>query len=357
MFINIEELKEDAIKLLINLINTKSFSKEENRTADIISNFLEKRKIKIKRKYNNIWMISENYLHSNVQTILLNSHHDTVKPGENWDTDPFSAIRKGDKLIGLGSNDAGASVVSLISTFIYLNQLPYLPFKLILAITAEEEISGKKGLISILDELGVINLGIVGEPTQMKVAIAEKGLIVLDCLSHGKTGHAAKNNGINALYIALDDIKLLREYKFKKISNLLGSVKITITQISAGIQHNIIPDICSFVVDIRTNEYYKNKEVIFLISKKLRSEIISRSDNLNSSYIDQKHSILREVKKLKFETFGSDTLSDQSIMNFPTIKMGPGDSIRSHTPNEYILCSEIKKAIDSYIKLLKNYYP
>lgn len=354
MFIELNKLKKKSIDLLISLINTPSISRYETKTADIISNYLYSHGVKIKRKFNNIWAVNNNFYYNKKNTILLNSHHDTVNHGKNWNTNPFLALKDNDKIIGLGSNDAGASVVSLISTFIYLNQLKYLPYKLILSITAEEEISGLKGVKSIIPELGKIDLGIIGEPTGMNIAIAEKGLIVLDCVSIGRTGHVCFNKGVNALYIALDDIKFLRNKIFKK-SPILGSVKINVTQMNCGIQHNVIPDICSFVVDIRTNEYYDNIELINIIKNNIKSKVTPRSYNLNSSFINNEHPILKKAKKLKIKTFGSSTLSDQSIMNFPTIKIGPGKSIRSHSPNEYILSSEIKNAIDIYIKLLENF--
>ncbi|XCI75313.1 MAG: M20 family metallo-hydrolase [Flavobacteriales bacterium] len=355
MPIDLQGLKTKAIELLKCLVNTPSISREEDKTADLIVDFLCEHDIPTKRKFNNVWTISTNHFGVGVPTILLNSHHDTVRASENWHTDPFSATFEGDKLIGLGSNDAGASIVSLISVFIYLSLLPHLPYRLILAITGEEEVSGVKGVRSILPELGFIDLGIVGEPTQMQVAMAEKGLIVLDCLARGKTGHAAIDEGINALYIALDDIEWLRNYRFERVSELLGSSKLSVTQIKAGIQHNVVPDLCSFVVDIRTNEYYTNKEVIAFIRQKIRSETTPRSYHLNSSRIDPEHPIVKKAQTLGRKTFGSATLSDQSVMDFPTIKMGPGDSLRSHTSDEYVMCSEVEQGIDLYIRLLEGF--
>lgn len=355
--LDILKLKKQAINLLIDLINTPSISKKENKSADIIIDFLKKNRINnIKRIFNNILAYSENHPIKNYSTILLNSHHDTVIPGLGWNTDPFSAIiENNNKIIGLGSNDAGASVVSLIITFIFLSNLKILPYKIVLAITAEEEISGIHGIKSVLTELDSIKLGIVGEPTKMQLAIAEKGLIVLDCFAYGKTGHAARNEGINALYIAIEDINFLIKYKFLKQSKLLGSVKMTITQINSGIQHNVIPDICNFVVDIRTNEYYKNHEIINIIKNNIKSKVCPRSYLLNSSYINPNHPFVRKAIFLNRKIFGSPTLSDQSLMNFNTIKIGPGNSIRSHSPNEYIMYSEIYEAIDIYIKLLIDF--
>uniref|UniRef100_UPI0032B2A734 M20 family metallo-hydrolase n=1 Tax=Candidatus Karelsulcia muelleri TaxID=336810 RepID=UPI0032B2A734 len=352
--INLQNLKKECIKLLKKLINTPSLSKEEQKTADIIEFFFKKYKLSPKRKYNNIWIENNNYDNDHY-TILLNSHHDTIKPSNGWDTDPFGVKEDGDKIIGLGSNDAGGSVVSLIATFIYINSLPKYKYKLILIISAEEEIRATRGVESILCDLGKINLGIIGEPTNMHMAIAEKGLIVLDCLSIGKTGHAARYEGINALYIAIKDIIWLKNYVFEKKSDLLGKIKLTVTKIQCGIQRNVIPDTCYFTVDIRTNEIYSHEEIINQIKKKIKSKIISSSYRLKSSYIDYNNKIVKIAKNLNIKIFGSPTLSDQSVMNFPTVKLGVGDSSRSHTPNEYILISEIEYGIDLYIKILLNF--
>lgn len=350
------KLKKKSIKLLKDLIKIPSISGEENKVSEYIVKFLIDNGIKnIKRKYNNIWVYNNNYSNNECKTILINSHHDTVKPGLGWKTNPFYALCDKKKIIGLGSNDAGGALVSIIAAFIYLNQIPNIYYKLILVITAEEEISGNKGIKSILPYLNNIDLGIIGEPTNMQLAIAEKGLIVLDCFSYGKTGHIAKNNGVNALYLAIDDIQKLRKYHFKKKSNILGETKINISQIESGIQHNIVPDKCHFVVDIRTNERYKNQEIINLLKKKIQSKIFPRSYLLNSSFISNNHPIVKKAISLKIKLFGSPTLSDQSLMPFPTVKIGPGCSSRSHTSNEYILDSEIYKAIDLYIKILKDF--
>ena len=354
MSITLSQLKSKSIEWLKQLIQTPSLSREEDKTAELLMIFLSKYNIKVKRKYNNIWSESYNHI-KGAQKILLNSHHDTIKPGENWLSNPFKPFIEGDKIIGLGSNDSGASIVALMSTFIYLQQLPNLPYKLIFSITAEEEISGEKGVKSLFTEFGKIDLGIVGEPTGMNVAIAEKGVIVLDCCAYGKTGHTAREEGINALYIALSDINWMRNYKFDRISELLGSTKLTVTQIQAGIQHNIVPDICRYVVDIRTNELYKNKEVVDYIQNNVRSEIIPRSYHLNSSKISITHPIVQKALSMGRKIYGSPTLSDQSLMNFNTIKMGVGESSRSHTPNEFVLYSEIMSGIDIYINLLKDF--
>ncbi|AGW86076.1 Succinyl-diaminopimelate desuccinylase [Blattabacterium sp. (Nauphoeta cinerea)] len=354
--VNLQVLKEEAIQLLIQIINTPSISEQENKVSFLIEDYLHQHGFHVKRKYNNIWTENNNsYKKENIPTILLNSHHDTVKPGKNWSTDPFTAVQQNNKLIGLGSNDAGASIVSLISAFIYLSSLSELPYRLILSITAEEEISGTLGVRSILPELGSIDLGIVGEPTQMQVAIAEKGLIVLDCVAEGETGHSARNTGINAIYIATRDIEYLRYFSFDRKSELLGFPTINVTQIKGGIQHNVIPDICTFVIDIRTNELYQNEELIDIIRNQIHSKMKPRSSHSNSSFINPMHPIVLKAKLIGRNTYGSPTLSDQSIMPFSTIKMGVGDSGRSHTPNEYVWISEIMEGIDIYICLLKDF--
>lgn len=352
--INLHKLKKECIQLLKKLINTPSISKEEQKTAEIIEFFFIKYNFFPKRKYNNIWIENNNY-ENDKYTILLNSHHDTIQPSYGWKTDPFLAKEDGNKIIGLGSNDAGGSVVSLIATFIYINSLPKFKYKLILLISAEEEIRATRGVESILCYLGKINLGIIGEPTKMQLAIAEKGLIVLDCLSIGQTGHAARDEGINALYIAINDIRWLKNYIFEKKSDILGNIKLTVTKIQCGIQRNVIPDTCYFTVDIRTNEIYSQEEILYRIKKNIYSKILSSSYRLKSSSIDPNHKIVNIAKRLNIKIFGSPTLSDQSVMNFPTGKIGVGDSSRSHTPNEYILFSEIESGIDLYLKLLLNW--
>ncbi|WP_110486103.1 M20 family metallo-hydrolase [Candidatus Karelsulcia muelleri] len=352
--INLQKLKKECIQLLKKLINTPSISKEEQKTAEIIEFFFIKYNFFPKRKYNNIWIENNNY-ENDKYTILLNSHHDTIQPSYGWKTDPFIAKEDGNKIIGLGSNDAGGSVVSLIATFIYINSLPKFKYKLILLISAEEEIRATRGVESILCYLGKINLGIIGEPTKMQLAIAEKGLIVLDCLSIGQTGHAARDEGINALYIAINDIRWLKNYIFEKKSDILGNIKLTVTKIQCGIQRNVIPDTCYFTVDIRTNEIYSQEEILYRIKKNIYSKILSSSYRLKSSSIDPNHKIVNIAKRLNIKIFGSPTLSDQSVMNFTTVKIGVGDSSRSHTPNEYILLSEIESGIDLYLKLLLNW--
>jgi len=348
-----ENLDEQAIDLLKQLISTPSPSREENRTAAHIKNFLQSYGISAQRQDNNVWAVGHNHA-PNAPTILLNSHHDTVKPTTDWSRNPYIPFFSNGDLYGLGSNDAGGAAVSLLATFIYLTSLPQLPYRLIVAITAEEEISGAKGVRSILNQLGPIDLGIVGEPTEMHMAIAEKGLLVIDCIAKGKSGHAARDEGVNALYLALQDIEYIRNYQFEKVSPLLGPVKMTVTQMTSGHQHNVVPALAEFTIDIRTNEYYNNMQVIEFLKENLKSSVKQRSSWLNSSYIDSEHAIVKQGKKLGIETFGSSTLSDQALMDFPTVKIGPGVSARSHTADEFIKISEIKEGIDTYINLLTD---
>ncbi|MFA9290295.1 MAG: M20 family metallo-hydrolase [Solirubrobacteraceae bacterium] len=350
---SLDLIKNEVIELLVNLIKTPSFSGEENLTAEIIISFLSKHKINVNRKNNNIWCKNK-YYNENKKTILLNSHHDTVKPGKSWAYDPFGATIEGDKLTGLGSNDAGASAISLLATFLYFENNKDLPFNLIYSITAEEENSGPNNVGEIIDELGKIDLAIVGEPTKMDMAIAERGLVVLDCVVKGKTGHAARNEGENAIYNALPVIKWFQTFTFEKASDMLGPVKMTITQINAGKQHNVVPDECNLVVDVRVNELYTNQEVADIIKSNLNCEVNPRSFRLNSSYISINHPIVNKGKEIGLSTYGSPTLSDQCMMPFESIKIGPGDSARSHTPDEYIFLSEIKNGIDVYINLLQD---
>jgi acetylornithine deacetylase len=349
----IAQLSDDAIELLKQLIQTPSFSREEAGTADILVSFLAQQGIAAQRQGNNVWAVSRHF-DAQKPTILLNSHHDTVKPGVAWTYPPFGAVLEGDKLTGLGSNDAGASAVSLLATFRYFYERDT-AFNLICAITAEEEISGASGIKSILPELGKIDLGIVGEPTGMHAAVAEKGLLVLDGVARGRTGHAARDEGDNALYKALDDITWLRTYQFSQVSDLLGLVKMTVTQINAGTQHNVVPDECRYVVDIRTNECYTNEEILETVRAHVQAEITPRSTHLQSSGLSLAHPIVRQAIAMGKNTYGSPTLSDQALMRFDTLKMGPGDSARSHAPDEYILLSEIRSGVVDYIKLLTDF--
>ncbi|NML65568.1 M20 family metallo-hydrolase [Hymenobacter sp. RP-2-7] len=353
MSIPIAQLADDAIALLRQLIETQSFSREEAGTADLLEAFLRRHGIAPRRAGNNVWAVSQNWDETK-PTLLLNSHHDTVKPGPSWTYPPLVATLEGDRLTGLGSNDAGASAVSLLAVFRHFYDQPT-AFNLICAITAEEEVSGASGVRSILPELGKIDLGIVGEPTGMHAAVAEKGLLVLDGVARGRTGHAARNEGDNALYKALDDIAWLRSYQFPRVSELLGPVKLTVTQISAGTQHNVVPDECRYVVDVRPTECYSNEEILATIRAHVQAEITARSMHLQSSGLPLGHPLVRKAVAMGKTTYGSPTLSDQALMRFPTLKLGPGDSARSHAPDEYILLSEIRAGIADYIALLTGF--
>lgn len=347
----IPERAKEAIDLLKQLIATPSFSKEEAQTADLIQGFLQSKGVLARRSANNVWAQNAHW-QSGKPSLLLNSHHDTVKPAQGWVRDPFHPGVEGETLYGLGSNDAGGPLVSLIATFLHFHQQEKLPFNLILAATAEEEISGKNGIAVLLPDLGPIALGIVGEPTKMEMAIAEKGLMVIDGEAHGVSGHAARKEGENALYKALEDIQWIRSYQFPKVSDLLGPIKMTVTQIEAGTQHNVVPDRCKFVIDVRTNEHYTNKEVFEYLQSQLQSVLTARSFRLNSSGISIDHPLVQHGLSLQWPYYGSPTLSDQALMPFQSLKIGPGDSARSHTADEFIRFSEIEEGIEKYIALL-----
>ena len=340
----------EAITLLSSLISIPSISREEEKVADFLQNYIEENGIMTGRSGNNIWCISPMF-DIKKPTILLNSHIDTVKPVNGWRKHPFTAKMEDGKLYGLGSNDAGASVVSLFQVYRHLSATQQ-AYNLIFLASCEEEVSGKNGIESVLPQLPPITLGIVGEPTEMHPAIAEKGLMVLDVQAHGKAGHAARNEGDNAIYKALDDIQWFRTHRFPKESPLLGPVKMSVTQVNAGTQHNVIPDLCSFVVDIRSNECYSNEELYQEICSHIQSEAKARSFRLNSSRIDLEHPFVQRAIRLGRTPFGSPTLSDQALMKFPSVKMGPGKSSRSHTADEFIMISEIEEAISMYIKIL-----
>jgi acetylornithine deacetylase len=348
---NSQEAKKTALDLLFGLISIPSFSREEKEAADMIQSVMSGMGIKVERKNNNIW--TAGVRRKNLPSILLNSHIDTVKPGKGWTGDPFIPIINKGKITGLGSNDAGASVVSLLAVYILLKDKD-LPFNLIYSATAEEEISGKNGVESILGELGHIDLGIVGEPTGMNLAIAEKGLMVLDCEVRGKRAHAAGNEGINAIYKAVKDIERIKKIKFPEKSKLLGNVTMQVTMINGGEAHNIVPGSCSFVIDVRTNEYYTNREIFDILKDLLECDIKSRSFRLNPSSISEDHPVVIAAKKMGIKCYGSRTLSDQALMPFPSVKIGPGDPERSHISDEYIMVKEIDNGIDIYLDLLSK---
>jgi acetylornithine deacetylase len=345
-------LKAEAISLLKQLISIPSFSKEEDNTADLLEQFLEKRGVKTRVHLNNIWA-SNKFFDASKPTILLNSHHDTVRPNKGYTIDPFTPIEANGKLFGLGSNDAGGALVSLIATFLYYYSNPDLKYNLIIAVTAEEEISGNDGVESLLPHLGKIDSAIVGEPTEMQMAVAEKGLMVLDCVATGKAGHAAREEGDNSIYKALKDIEWLEGYQFPKISSLLGPVKMSVTVIETENKaHNIVPSQCKFVIDTRVNELYTFDEILKIIRENVKSEIRPRSTRLRSSSIALDHPLVKAGLELGRNYYGSPTTSDKALMFFPALKMGPGDSARSHIADEYIYMNEIEDGIELYIQLL-----
>jgi acetylornithine deacetylase len=348
-----EILFPQAVALLKQLIAIPSFSKEETDTAHCLETFLLKQNIPVNRKGNNVWALNK-YFDADKPTLLLNSHHDTVKPNAGYTRNPFEATEEAGKLFGLGSNDAGASLVSLLAAFLHFYEREHLKYNIIFAATAEEEISGVNGVASILPELGKINCAIVGEPTQMQMAIAEKGLLVIDCTATGKAGHAARNEGENAIYKAMNDIEWLRNYTFPKVSELLGPVKISVTIINAGNQHNVVPDSCTFTADIRINERYTHEEILETIQQNIQSEIKPRSMRMRSSFIPKEHPLVQAGLALGRTIYGSPTTSDKALMPFPALKMGPGDSARSHTANEFVYLTEIKEGIEIYIQLLSK---
>lgn len=349
----IKELVPAATDLLKELISIESFSTQEDKTADAVERFLARYQVKTERFGNNVIARNNNFDRSK-PTILLNSHHDTVKPNAGWTLNPFEPTVKEDKLFGLGSNDAGGALVSLIATFLHFNAKPNLKYNLIMAATAEEENSGKGGVVSLLNEIGRVDFGIVGEPTEMKMAIAEKGLMVVDCVARGKAGHAARDIGENAIYKAMKDIEWVRTYRFSKVSESLGPVKMSCTIIQAGNQHNVIPDTCKFTVDVRTTDAYTNEATLEIMQKHMQSECIPRSTRLQASGIDPEHLLVKTARKLNIETFGSATSSDMPLWKVPAVKMGPGRSERSHTADEFIYLKEIEGGIEVYIRLLSQ---
>lgn len=353
MITSTSPLIASAVSLLKQLIATPSLSRNEGNTASLIEEFLRDHRVAPRRQGNNIWAWNK-HIRAGRPVILLNSHHDTVKPSEGWERKPFNPGVEGDRLYGLGSNDAGGPLVSLIATFLHFYERKDLPFNLVIAATAEEEISGAGGIASILAELGDIQLGIVGEPTQMQMAVAEKGLMVLDCVAHGRSGHAAREEGENAIYKAMEAIEWFRTFRFPRKSALMGEMKMTVTQIEAGTQHNVVPDRCSFVVDVRTIEQYTNEAAFEIIQRSVDCEVNARSFRLNSSRISLDHPIVKRGMELGLSHYGSPTLSDQALLPFTTLKIGPGDSARSHTPDEYICLAEIGQGIDTYIRLLEG---
>lgn len=345
-----EEYVSDAVDLLKKLIATPSVSRNEKEAADIMEQTIRKYGFESHREANNIWMIDPHYDESR-PTLLLNAHIDTVKPVASWTRNPFSPDVEEGILYGLGSNDCGGGLCSLLQIFRILTAKPQ-QYNLIYLASAEEEVSGKNGITRALPLLPHIDLAIVGEPTGMNPAVAEKGLMVLDVIAHGKSGHAARNEGVNAIYEALDDMRWIRDYKFEKVSEFLGPTKMTLTVVNAGTQHNVIPDKCTMLVDIRTNEFYDNEEVYEFICQHLKSEVKAHSFRLKSSRIDPEHPLIKKCVAMGMKPFGSPTLSDQALMHFPSFKLGPGESSRSHSADEFIKISEIADAIAKYKELL-----
>ncbi len=346
----IEALYNDSIALLKMMIATQSYSKNEEELGDKICAFLDERDIVYNRDLNNIILKSPNWKRKN-PVVLLNSHIDTVKASDKWTKQPFEPTEEDGCLFGLGSNDAGASVVSLLAAFRYLTSKEQ-PYNLMMVMSAEEEISGQNGIARALHALPSIDFAVVGEPTQMQMAVAEKGLMVLDCVAHGVAGHAARDEGENAIYNAMLDIEWFKCFIFPEPSNYLGNVKMSVTQINAGSQHNVVPDRCEFVVDVRTTDRYSNNEILDIINEHVNCEVNARSTRLNSSFTPAGHPMVVRGQQLGLSSYGSPTLSDQALMPFPTIKVGPGNSARSHTADEFIRLEEIKDGIDIYIKLL-----
>jgi acetylornithine deacetylase len=348
-----ELLITNAIKLLKDLITMESFSFNEDKSADRIENWFKSYDIDFIRNNNNIYAFNKCFDHSK-PTILLNSHHDTVKPNKGYTNDPFESKVENGKLYGLGSNDAGGALVSLIAVFTYLYSKENLKYNLVILASAEEESSGDNGIASIIPLLPEIDFAIIGEPTLMKMAIAEKGLIVFDLKVKGTSSHAAHVNHDNPIINSIDILNWINNLHFEKKSNLLGTVKTTVTQINSGNQHNVVPSELVLVLDVRVNECYTNKEIFELLKVSAPCEIKPRSLNLNSSFISIDHPIVKGGSIINIEKYGSPTLSDQSKINFPSIKIGPGDSTRSHTANEFIYLNEIKKAIPKYLDLLNT---
>ena len=347
-------LKEEAIGLLKELIATPSFSKEEDQTAGIIGKFLALKVIAATRVGNNIFALNKYYDEAK-PTILLNSHHDTVKPNTQYSKDPFTPIIEDGKLYGLGSNDAGGCLVSLLAVFLNFYDKSDCKYNVIFAATAEEEISGTGGIEYTLPYLPKIDCAIVGEPTQMQMAVAERGLMVIDCISHGKAGHAARNEGENAITKSLKDIEWFNSYQFQKVSDLLGANKMSVTVIETENKaHNVVPAICKFVVDARINELYSFEDVLDIIKQNVQCDINPRSKRLRSTSIALDHPLVKAGTDLSRTYYGSPTTSDKALMPFPSLKMGPGDSARSHMADEYIYIDEIKEGIELYIQLLNK---
>ena len=351
----LELLQAEAVELLKQLIATPSFSKEENDTAELICAFFENHDIPYSRVGNNVYAKNRHY-DPLKQSILLNSHHDTVKPNKGYTIDPFTPVEKEGKLFGLGSNDAGGCLVSLMAVFLHFYSQENLNHNVVFAASAEEEISGVNGIELVLPFLGQIDFGIVGEPTRLEMAVAERGLMVIDCIAQGRAGHAARNEGENALYKAVEDINWIRNHHFDKVSPLLGESRLTVTVIETeNKQHNVVPSQCKFVIDVRVNELYTFEEILEALRTNLKSQFKPRTTRMKSTSIALDHPLVKAGIALNRGYYGSPTTSDKALMPFPTLKMGPGDSARSHTADEYIYISEIREGIEMYIQLLDEF--
>ena len=350
---HMNQFLSDAVELLKALIETPSVSRNEENAANLLASYLDKWQLPYGREANNLWVGCPDWQNDR-PTIMLNAHIDTVKPVSTWTRDPYKASQEGDILYGLGSNDCGGGLVSLLQTYRIMLNKPR-NYNILWVASAEEEVSGSNGFSRVLSRLPNIDVAIVGEPTGMQPAIAEKGLMVIDGYADGVSGHAARNEGVNAIYEALDDLVWLRDYRFRKVSPLLGETKMTVTVVEAGTQHNVIPDSLHFVIDIRTNEYYQNEFVFEFLRKKMKKcRLEPRSFRLHSSSITESHPLIKKCKAMGMRPFGSPTLSDQALMPFTSVKLGPGKSSRSHSANEYIRISEIGNAIETYVKLLSD---
>ncbi len=341
------------LRRLRGLIAIPSFSKQEDRTATYIYEELSELGINVTRQGNNI-LARNLYWNPEMPVLVLNSHHDTVKPAATYTRDPFRAIIESNRLYGLGSNDAGGALCCLIQVFIDYYKADDLPFNLLLIASAEEEISGPGGMEAVLREIPTPWGAIVGEPTQMRAGVAERGLMVVDGHATGVSGHAARKEGTNALYIACDDIELIRQHNFDKKSRYLPDTQAVVTQIKAGTQHNVVPDGCDFVVDVRVNDQYKNEEVLEILNGLTESTLKARSYRLNSSFLPDNHALFQAIRSLEIEAYGSPTLSDQALMNFPSLKIGPGKSARSHTADEFIDLNELEEGYSGYRNLIES---
>lgn len=343
---------ENTIGLLKRIIAIPSFSGEEGAVADLISGVLEEQGFEVHRKGNNVWSRSKDF-DGTKPTLLLDAHLDTVRPTGDWETDPFVPVVEGGRLFGLGSNDTGGSIVSMLAAFITLS-LTEQRYHLIFLGSAEEENTGKNGIQSVFPDLGRVDFALVGEPTGMRPAIAERGLLVLDCYAKGKSGHAAREEGVNAIYEAMEDVNWFREYRFERESDWLGPVKMSVTGIGAGTSHNVVPATCYFMVDVRVNECYTNEEVFETVRRHVKSEVIARSFTIASSSVSLDHPVVRRCQELGLTPYGSPTTSNQAVISCASLKIGPGDSSRSHTANEYIYLDEIRDAVHLFIRILNG---